>query len=67
MKARKVTFEELSDEAKILATLAPKASMEAIRAEWARGLSVTVLEGDKIISIAPDGTKTFIKDLEPFQ
>lgn len=63
------TYEEFIDglvgEAKVLAQLAPKASRAAIRDAWARGLSVTVLEGDKIVSIAPDGTKTFIKDLEP--
>ena len=49
----------------MLARLAPKASMEAVRDAWARGLSVTVLEGDDIVSIAPDGTKTFIKKLDP--
>ena len=42
-----------------------KASMEAVRAAWARGLSVTVLEDGKIVSIAPDGTRTFVKELEP--
>lgn len=57
--------DRFSDEAKTLARLAPKASMEAVRAAWARGLSVTVAEGDKIVSIAPDGTKTFVKDLDP--
>jgi len=49
----------------MLARLAPKASMEAVRAAWARGLSVTVLEDGKIVSIAPDGTRTFVKELEP--
>ena len=49
----------------MLARLAPKASMEAVREAWARGLSVTVLEGEDIVSIAPDGTKTFIKKLDP--
>jgi len=57
--------DRFSDEAKLLARLAPKASMEAVRDAWAHGLSVTVLEGDDIVSIAPDGTKTFIKKLEP--
>ena len=37
--------DRFSEEAKMLARLAPKASMEAVRAAWARGLSVTVLEG----------------------
>ena len=58
---------ELSREAKILAELAPKASMAAVREAWAHGLSVTVLEGEDIVSIAPDGTKTFIKKLEPLK
>ena len=49
---------EFSREAKILAELAPKASMAAVREAWAHGLSVTVLEGDDIVRIAPDGTKT---------
>ena len=57
--------DRFSDEAKMLARLAPKASMMAVRDAWARGLSVTVLEGEDIVSIAPDGTKTFIKKLEP--
>ena len=46
--------DRFSEEAKMLARLAPKASMEAVRATWARGLSVTVL-----------GTRTFVKELEP--
>ena len=57
--------DSFSDEAKMLARLAPKASMMAVRDAWAHGLSVTVLEGDDIVSIAPDGTKTFVKKLEP--
>ena len=57
--------DRFSDEAKMLARLAPKASMMAVRDAWARGLSVTVLEGEDIVSIAPDGTKTFVKKLEP--
>ena len=56
--------DRFSDEAKMLARLAPKASMMAVRDAWAHGLSVTVLEGDDIVSIAPDGTKTFVKKLE---
>ena len=56
-----------SQEAKILAELAPKASMAAVREAWAHGLSVTVLEGEDIVSIAPDGTKTFVKKLEPLR
>ena len=62
-------MEELDDrfskEAKMLARLAPKASMKAVRDAWARGLSVTVLDGDDIVSIAPDGSRTFVKALEP--
>ena len=58
---------ELSRKAKILAELAPKASMAAVREAWAHGLSVTVLEGEDIVSIAPDGTKTFVKKLEPLK
>ena len=57
--------DRFSDEAKMLARLAPKASLEAVREAWALGLSVTVLEGEDIVSIAPDGTKTFIKKLDP--
>ena len=59
--------DRFSDEAKMLARLAPKASMMAVRDAWAHGLSVTVLEGEDIVSIAPDGTKTFIKKLEPLK
>ena len=40
--------DRFSEEAKMLARLAPKASMEAVRAAWARGLSVTVLEYSKM-------------------
>ena len=59
--------DRFSDEAKMLACLAPKASMMAVRDAWAHGLSGTVLEGEDIVSIAPDGTKTFIKKLEPLK
>ena len=59
--------DRFSDEAKMLARLAPKASMMAVRDAWAHGLSVAVLEGEDIVSIAPDGTKTFIKKLEPLK
>jgi hypothetical protein len=38
-----------------------------VREAWANGLSVTVLEGEDIVSIAPDGTKTFVKKLEPLK
>lgn len=66
---KNLTMEELddrfSDEAKKLARLAAKASMEAVRDAWAHGLSVTVQENDKIVKIAPDGTKTIVKDFEP--
>ena len=58
---------ELSWEAKILAELAPKASMAVVREAWAHGLSVMDLEGEDIFSIAPDGTKTFVKKLEPIK
>ena len=58
---------ELSREATILAELAPKASMAAVREAWAHGLSVTILEGEDIVSIASDGTKTFVKKLEPIK
>ena len=57
--------DRFSEEAKMLARLARKASREAVRDAWARGFSVTVLEGEDIVSIAPDGTKTFIKKLDP--
>ena len=57
--------DRFSDEAKVLARLAPKASLEAVHDAWAHGLSVTVAEGDKIVSIAPDGKKTVVKDLDP--
>lgn len=57
--------DRFSEEAKMLARLAPKASMEAVRDAWARGLSVTVLEDGKIVSIAPDGTRTFVKEVNP--
>jgi hypothetical protein len=59
--------DRFSEEAKMLARLAPKASMMAVCDAWAHGLSVTVLEGEDIVSIAPDGTKTFIKKLEPLK
>lgn len=55
--------DRFSEEAKMLARLAPKASMMAVRDVWAYVLSATVLEGEDIVIIAPDGTKTFIKTL----
>lgn len=64
---QKDPYEGASREGRLLAKLAPEASLEAIREAWARGLSVTVLEGEDIVSIAPDGTKTFVKKLEPFK
>ena len=61
------TIERLSGEAKVLARIAPKASTEAVRELWRRGISVTVLEGDQIVRIAPDGTKTFLRRLNPLR
>ena len=51
--------DRFSEEAKMLARLAPKASVAAVRAAWARGLPVTVLEDGKIVSIAPDDAIRF--------
>ena len=47
--------DRFSEEAKMLARLAPKASMEAVRAAWARGLSVTVLEDGRHADIRQGG------------
>ncbi len=67
MESRFPPFKELedrfSDEAKKLARCAARASRLAIIDAWSRGLSVTVVEDGKIVSIAPDGTKTFVKDI----
>ena len=69
MDARFPPFVELddrfSDEAKMLARCASKASRLAVMEAWSKGLSVTVVEDGKVIQIAPDGTKTFVKEVEP--
>ena len=54
---------ELSKEAKVLAAAAKAASREAVAQAFAAGLSVVAAKGDKIVSIAPDGTETVIGDL----
>lgn len=58
-------YESLSPEARLLARKAAKASRLAVIDAWEHGLSVTVLEGDDIVQVAPDGTRTFVKKLEP--
>lgn len=69
MESRFPPFEELddrfSDEAKMLARCASEASRLAVMEAWSKGLSVTVVEDGKVIQIAPDGTKTFVKEVEP--
>lgn len=58
-------YESLSPTAQLLARKAAKASRLAVIDAWEHGLSVTVLEGEDIVQIAPDGTRTFVKKLEP--
>ena len=69
MESRFPPFEELddrfSDEAKMLARCASEASRLAVMDAWSKGLSVTVVEDGNVIQIAPDGTKTFVKEVEP--
>lgn len=48
-----------------LARCAREASRAAIARTHAAGLSVTVMKGNKIIEIAPDGTETVIKEVSP--
>lgn len=48
-----------------LGRIASAASRGAVQAARKNGLSVTVLEGKRIVRIAPDGTRSFVKKLEP--
>ena len=48
-----------------LGRIASAASRGAVQAARKNGLSVTVLDGKRIVRIAPDGKKTFVKKLEP--
>ena len=61
----KVDLDGLSSEARDLDRIAAEASDSAVQAAWQKGLSVTVLDGNDIVRIAPDGTKTVVKKLEP--
>lgn len=51
-------------EAEMLARCAREASQEAIRKAFAAGLSITVVKGNRIVKVAPDGTETFLKYVE---
>ena len=55
---------ELSELEKKLAASAAAASREAIKDAFARGLSITVLRGNRIVRVAPDGTETFVEELK---
>ena len=48
-----------------LARCAREASRDAIARTHAAGLPVTVILDGKIVSIAPDGTQTVLKELAP--
>lgn len=64
-KVEHVHPEGLSAEAIELDRIASAASRDAVQAARECGLSVTVLDGEEIVRISPDGTKTFVKKLEP--
>ncbi|CAA9230836.1 MAG: hypothetical protein AVDCRST_MAG56-937 [uncultured Cytophagales bacterium] len=42
-----------------------EAGQKAIRASFRKGIAVTILEGDDIIRLHPDGSRTFVKKLSP--
>lgn len=42
-----------------------EAGQKAIKASFRKGIAVTILEGDDIIRLHPDGSRTFIKKLAP--
>jgi len=41
----------------------PEAGQKAIKASFRKGIAVTILEGNDIIGLHPDGSRTFIKKL----
>jgi hypothetical protein len=42
-----------------------EAGQKAIKASFRKGIAVTILEGNDIIRLYPDGSRTFIKKLTP--
>lgn len=54
---------ELTPFEKNLSVWAAEASADAIRRTFAAGLSITVLRGNRIVRVAPDGTETFLEYL----
>ena len=59
-----MSIEGTPAEAEMLARCAREASQEAIRKAFAAGLSITVVKGNRIVKVAPDGTETFLKYVE---
>lgn len=60
------TIEGTPAEAEMLARCARECSRDAVRRAFAAGLSITVVrDGNRIVKVAPDGTETFIKYVEP--
>jgi len=55
--------EDESPETKKLRKVAADASAEAIRKAHAHGLSITVVQDNEIVQIAPDGTRTVLGTL----
>ena len=63
-KVEVVPLEQMSETAQKLAASAKAASREAIRESFAAGLSITVLRGNRVVEVAPDGTETLIEELK---
>jgi hypothetical protein len=60
----KICKRALTEEEKRLAASAAAASHAAIADAFARGLSITVLRGNRIVRVAPDGTETLVEVLK---
>lgn len=62
-EVRIVSADEQTDEDRRLAKAAADASQRAIAEAFAAGLSITVVRGNRIVRVAPDGTETFVQNL----
>ncbi len=62
-EVRIVSADEQTEEDRLLAKAAADASQRAIAEAFAAGLSITILRGNRIVRVAPDGTETFVQNL----
>lgn len=54
-------FDEDPDEDRILAESARRGSEEAVRQTLAAGIPITILRGNEIVEIHPDGSEKVVK------